>query len=142
MKKLSTKKNQTILYTVVTKKHDTFWKILHLRKSSPAPTHSLSWKKELGNSQIHEIVAKKSRCISQVRCSTAFNIMADHNMFSKMQWLRTFKVYGALGLMTMVIYYITERSFISCEVVVDVINIAAVASLLNMLFSPNIERVY
>lgn len=42
---------------------------------------------------------------------------------------RTFKVYGALGLMTMVIYYITERSFISCEVVVDVteINIAAVA---------------
>lgn len=63
-------------------------------------------------------------------------------MFSKMQWLRTFKVYGALGLMTMVIYYITERSFISYEVVVDVINIAAVASPLNMMFSPNIQRVY
>lgn len=46
--------------------------------------------------------------------------------------VRTFKVYGVLGLMTMVIYYITERSFISFEIVVDVIvvteiNIAAVA---------------
>lgn len=45
---------------------------------------------------------------------------------------RTFQVYGALGLMTMIIYYITEMSFISWEVAVDVIvvteiNIAAVA---------------